>query len=106
LFEEGREISRPPRRILHSEQTKATIARGNFYCDRRTRFGKEIVRLIDTAEKYEVEREAAILQSGLLDAMSRQWEAAYGIEKLAYEACDIEPQTIAGVLIQARALTA
>jgi hypothetical protein len=33
-------------------------------------------------------------------------EAAYEIEKLAYEACDIEPQTMAGALIQARALTA
>lgn len=38
--------------------------------------------------------------------MRRQWEAAYEIEKLAYEACEIEPQTLAGVIIQARALTA
>jgi hypothetical protein len=69
---EGREISRPPRQILHSEQTKAAIARGNLYCDRRRRFGKEIVRLIDTAEKYEAEREAAIERSGLGDARMRQ----------------------------------
>jgi hypothetical protein len=114
---EGREIwppsvvgennyARRARRILHSESTKAAIARGNLYCDRRTKFGKEIARLIDTAEKYEAEREAAIKQSGLRDAMQRHWEAAYEIEKLGYEACDIEPQTMAGVLIQARALTA
>ena len=38
--------------------------------------------------------------------MRRQWEAADEIETMAYEACDIEPQTMAGVLIQARALTA
>jgi hypothetical protein len=38
--------------------------------------------------------------------MARHWEAAYEIEKLAYQACDIEPQTTAGALIQARALTA
>jgi hypothetical protein len=69
---EGREIwppsvvgennyARRARRILHSESTKAAIALGNLYCDRRTKFGKEIARLIDTAEKYEAEREAAIL---------------------------------------------
>jgi hypothetical protein len=38
--------------------------------------------------------------------MARQWEAAYEIEKLAYEASELEPQTMAGALIQARALTA
>jgi hypothetical protein len=38
--------------------------------------------------------------------MASQWGAAYEIEKLAYEACDIEPQTMAGALVQARALTA
>jgi hypothetical protein len=63
---EGREIvgergyGRRPRRILNSDETKAAIARGNLICDRRTRFGKKIVRLIGTAEKYEAEREAAI----------------------------------------------
>src|ERR1700722_14080099 len=103
---EGREISRPPRQILHSEQTKAAIARGNLHCDRRTTFGKKVVRLIETAEKYEAEREAAIGQSGLQDAMARHWETAWEIEKLAYEACDIEPQTMAGARIQARVLTA
>ena len=35
-----------------------------------------------------------------------QWEAAYEIEKLAYEASELEPRTMAGVLIQARILTA
>jgi hypothetical protein len=38
--------------------------------------------------------------------MACQWEAAWEIEKLAYEARAIEPQTMAGVLIQARVLTA
>ena len=62
--------------------------------------------LIEAAEKYETERAAAIEQSDSPDAMQRHWEAACEIEKLAYEACDIEPQTMAGALIQARALTA
>jgi hypothetical protein len=98
--------ARRARRILHSESTKAAIARGNLICDRRTRFGKKIVGLIDTAEKYEAERAAAIEQSGLPDAMARHWEAAYEIEKLAYDASEIEPRTTAGALVQARVLTA
>jgi hypothetical protein len=83
-----------------------TCSRGNLYCDRRTTFGKKLGKMIETAEKYEAERQAAIEQSGLPDAMARQREAAYEIEKLAYETIKIEPQTMAGVLIQARVLTA
>ena len=103
---DGTKCARLPRRILNSEETKAAIARGTLYCDRRTTFGKKLVRLIDAAEKYEAERGAAIEQSGLPDAKASQWEAAYEIEKMAYEACDIEPQTMAGALVQARVLTA
>jgi hypothetical protein len=104
--QDGKKCRRVPRRILNSEETKAAIARGNLYCDRRTTFGKNLGKMIETAEKYEAERGAVIEQSGLPGAMARQWEAAYEIEKLAYEACDIEPQTMAGVLIQARVLAA
>jgi hypothetical protein len=92
-----------PRQILDPEATKAAIARGNICCNRRTKFGKALARRIEIAERYEKEREAAIGRSGLFEAWSRQREAAYEIEKLAYEACDIEPQTMAGALIQARA---
>jgi hypothetical protein len=42
----------------------------------------------------------------LSEARTRQWKAAHEIEKLAYEACDIEPQTMAGALVQARVLAA
>jgi hypothetical protein len=95
-----------PRRIFDSKQTKAAIERGNLFCNRRTKFGKKLVRLIETAEKYETERAAAIERSGLDDAMTRQFEAAYEIEKLAFEVFEIEPRTMAGALIQARALNA
>jgi hypothetical protein len=95
-----------PRRIFDSKQTKAAIERGNLYCDRRTKFGKKVARLIETAEKYETERAAAIERSGLDDAMTRQFEAAYDVERLAFEAFEIEPRTMAGALIQARALNA
>jgi hypothetical protein len=103
---DGTKYWRLPRQILNSEETKAAIARGNLYCNRRTKFGKKLVRLIETAEKYETERAAAIERSGLDDAMTRQLEVAYEIEKLAFEAFEIEPRTMAGELIQARALNA
>jgi hypothetical protein len=38
------------------------IARGNLSCDQRMTFGKKIRKMIETAEKYEAEREAAIEQ--------------------------------------------
>jgi hypothetical protein len=95
-----------PRRIFDSKQTKAAIERGNLYFDRRTKFGKQLAKLIETAERYETERAAAIERSGLDDAMTRQFDAAYEIEKLAFEAFEIEPRTTAGALIQARALNA
>jgi hypothetical protein len=103
---DGKKCARLPRRILSSEETKAAIARGTLICNRRTKFGKKLVRLIETAEKYETERAAAIERSGLDDAMTRQFEAAYEIEKLAFEAFEIAPRTMAGALIQARALNA
>jgi hypothetical protein len=113
---EGREVlravvgedkyARRPRQILNSEETKAAIARGNLYCNRRTKFGKKLVRLIETAEKYETERATAIERSGLDDARSRQYLAAIEVEKLAFEAFEIEPRTMAGVLVHARALNA
>jgi len=93
---DGTEYRRVPRQILNSHETKAAIARGNLYCNRRTKFGKKLVRLIETAEKYEAERAAAIERSGLGDAMARHWESAYEIEKLAHEASEIELQTMVG----------
>jgi hypothetical protein len=104
--DDGKHSRRVPREILNSVATKAAIARGTLTCNRRTKFGREVVRLIETAEKYEAERATAIERSGLDDAIRSQFEAAYEIEKLAYEAFEIEPQTIAGALIQARALNA
>jgi hypothetical protein len=93
---DGTEYRRVPLQILNSHETKAAIARGNLYCNRRTKFGKKLVRLIETAEKYEAERAAAIERSGLGDAMARHWESAYEIEKLAHEASEIELQTMVG----------
>jgi hypothetical protein len=98
--------ARRPRQILHSESTNAAIARGNLHCDRRTTFGKKLVRLIDTAEKYEAERATAIERSGLDDAMERQYFAGIEVQTLAFEAFEIEPRTMAGVLVQSQALSA
>jgi len=106
LSEDGEKHWRMPRQILHSESTKAAIARGNRYCNRRTKSGKKLVRLIETAEKYEAEREAAIERSGLDEARRRQYFAVIEIDKVAFEAFEIEPMTMAGVLVQARVLNA
>jgi hypothetical protein len=62
--------------------------------------------MIETAEEYETDREAAIERSGLPDVMGRQYLACYEIEKLAYEARDAKPRTMAGALVQARVLEA
>jgi hypothetical protein len=104
--EDGGKYAELPRRILSSKKTKEAIARGNLHCNRRTKFGKKLVRMIETAEKYEAERDAVIEATGLPDAMARQCEAGFRIEKLAYEVGYIEPRTIAGVLVQARVLAA
>jgi hypothetical protein len=104
--EDGKMHATLPRQILNSEKTKAAIDRGNIHCDRRTRWGKDLLKKIDLAERYESERTAAIERTGLPAAMARQWEAAYEIEKTAYEARDLEPRTMAGALVQARVLAA
>jgi hypothetical protein len=104
--EDGETSWRVHRRILNSKSMRAAIDRGNLICDRRTTFGKKVVRLIETAEKYETERAAAIERSSLDDAIDRQFMAANEIEKLAFEAFEIESRTMAGALIQARALNA
>jgi hypothetical protein len=95
-----------PRRIFDSKQTKAAIARGNLYFNRRTKFGRQLAKLIETAERYETERAAAIERSGLDDARERQYLAAIEVQTVAFGAFEIEPLTAAGVLVQARALNA
>jgi hypothetical protein len=95
-----------PRRILDSKQTKAAIERGNLYFNRRTKFGKQLANLIETAERYETERAAAIERSGLDDAIERQYLAAIEVQTVAFGAFEIEPLTMAGLLVQARAFNA
>jgi hypothetical protein len=95
-----------PRQILSSERAREAIAGNRLYFSRRTRRGKQIAKQIEIAERYEAERVAAIERSGLLAAIDDLIEAAFELEDLAYEASAIEPRTMAGVLIQARALSA
>jgi hypothetical protein len=68
----------------------AAIARSNLIS-----IGERGSAMIDAAEKYEAGRAAAI-----------EREAAYEVEKLAYEASELEPRTMAGAIIQARVPTA
>ena len=95
-----------PRIIFDSELTKAAIERGCHLYNRRTKFGKEFARLIKTAEWDETERQAAIERSGVVAARQHLYFAAHEIEQMAYAAVEIEPRTMVGVLVQARALSA
>lgn len=104
--EDGKTYVRAPRYLLNSVYTRAAVERGNLYCDGRTRFGKQLRKLISIAERYEAEREAAIEASGIRDAAHNRYLAAVDIERLAYDVREFEPRTMAGVLIHARALTA
>ena len=63
-------------------------------------------RQIEVAKKYEAERLAVIERSGLNDHLERVFRAATGLQELAREVAELEPLTMAGVAIQARALCA
>jgi hypothetical protein len=104
--EDGKTRILAPRFILSSEHTKASIARGNLYYDRRTRFGRQLSKQIEIAARYERERAAAIDRSGLSHAKEDLYFAAIELEKIAYGASEISPLTSVGVLIQAHALSA
>jgi hypothetical protein len=103
---DGKTRARPPREVFDSGRAKAAIARGNLQFDRRTSFGEQLAKKIETAERYETGRSAAIEQSGLLVAKTQLYFASIELEKIAYTAAEIEPRTLAGVHVQARALNA
>ena len=84
-----------------------TIAEnGPVWAPRRSKLGKRIRKLIEIAKKYEAEREAAITQSGLREAIDELQWAATDLESLAWDIRGIKPSTMVGVMIQARALVA
>jgi len=64
--------------------------------------GKRLAKLIETAERYETERGAAIERSGLDDARECQYLAAIEVQTVAFGAFEIEPLTTAGLLVQAQ----
>jgi hypothetical protein len=106
IGENGKTYGRMSRRILKADLLQDAIDRGNLYAPKRTKFGKMVHAQIKAAREYEANREAAIERSGISDATVDLHHAAYDIERLAYEVREIMPATMAGVVIQARALTA
>lgn len=88
---DGKIYARRPRQLLNSVATKASIKRGNLYCDGRTKFGKRFRNLIRTAEQYEAEREAAIERSGVLTAADELQWAATDIDVLAWKIREFAP---------------
>jgi hypothetical protein len=77
-----------------------------MYAPKRTKFGKRMRGLVEIAKKYEDERLAVIERSGLNDHLERVRLAALALQELAREVAEIEPLTMAGAAIQARALCA
>jgi hypothetical protein len=62
--------------------------------------------IIEIARKYETEWLEACKQSGIDDCVERVYLATVGLRKIVDEVAEIEPLTMAGVAIQARALCA
>jgi len=102
---EGNKV-RQAREILDSANTLRQIEIGGLHCDGRTTFGKKLKRMIETAKSYEAAREAAIEKSGFFDHRERAVMAGIELGNLAHEVAEIEPRTMAGVAVQARALCA
>jgi hypothetical protein len=97
---------RPPRHIFQSALIEKSIANNNLYASPRSKFGKQIRKLIETAKKYEAERKTAIERSDIKAAKDGMYFAAADVEDLAYKVREIEPVTMIGIMIQARALVA
>lgn len=92
--------------IVDSIGLQTAIDDGRIYAPKRTKYGKKMRHLIEVARKYETDRAAAIERTGLNDHLERVFRAATGLQETAREVAEIEPLTMAGVAIQARALCA
>ena len=62
--------------------------------------------IVEIAKKYETECRAAIERSGLNTHLARVYLAATGLQEIVREVAEIEPLTMVGASIQARALCA
>jgi hypothetical protein len=102
---EGKPKYREPR-IYDSTALARAVDDGSIYAPKRTKFGKRMRGIIEIAKKYEAERVAVIERSGLNDHLERVYNAATGLQQIAREVAEIEPLTVAGAAIQARALCA
>ncbi len=94
------------KRIIEASLLEDAIEDGSLYAPKRTKAGKKVHSLIKTAREYEAARETAIERSGVQDAAAERDNSAFELERIARAVVDIDPLTMAGVLIQARALSA
>jgi hypothetical protein len=102
---EGHPIYKRPR-IFISAPLQAALDDGSLYAPKRTKFGKRMRGIIEIARKYETDCLEASRQSGIDDCVERAYLASTGLQCLAREVAEIEPLTMAGAAIQARALCA
>jgi|SRR5712664_1618080 len=96
--------SLPPRRLLKAGPLKEFVIKYNVRP--RTKWGRELKKIIAVAEKYEEACETAIRASGINDAGRAVRNSAYDLQTLAWELKQVQPRTMAGALIYARAILA
>lgn len=92
--------------IYDSVALQSAIDDGSIYAPKRSKFGKKMRAVVEIAKKYETERLAAIDRSGLNDHLERVHITAMRLQEIAREVAEIEPLTMAGAAVQARALCA
>lgn len=104
--ESGKKRVIPPQQIIDATALRRQIEGGRIYCDGRTKFGKRVKRMIAVAEQYEAERAAAIERSGIDVHIERCTITAMRIQAIARDVAELEPLTMLGASVQARALVA
>jgi hypothetical protein len=103
---DGSILSGPPRQILKAERIRERIAGNDLPISPRTKLGTRVRAILQLSDKHEAERQAVIDHSEIVKATHEARLAACDIETLAWRIREIEPLTMAGTVVLARALAA
>ena len=104
IGDDGREYANRPRHILKSKPLRIFIIERDL--GRSTKWERDIRRLARLAASYERAVQEALVESDYDNIENKQRSASYELEQLVYDLRELEPNTISGALIFARALTA
>lgn len=101
-----RDYANLPVSLLSSKLLQAKIDDGLYLGRQGTRRRATILQKLKLAKRYERQRKAAIKKYRIEDRCNELSDAYHEVYKLADQASEIPPQTTAGVVIYARAITA